>query len=108
MSDLTLQLNNPITEEQWDAITDVDFEHTKSIEFTTKHGKKVTFYKELPSAQPEPLTDKEQRIFLAAMGREEKVCKEVDEEYTREPYEDSLVRVCREIERKVKKTLWTN
>ena len=30
----------------------------------------------LPSAQPEPLTDKEQRIFLAAMGREEKVCKD--------------------------------
>lgn len=56
----------------------------------------------------EPLTDQEQRIFLAAMGREEKVCKEVDEEYTREPYEDSLVRVCREIERKVKKALWTN
>ena len=34
----------------------------------------------MPSAQPEPLTDKEQRIFLAAMGREEKVCKQVDEE----------------------------
>ena len=64
--------------------------------------------KALPSAQPELLTDKEQRIFLAAMGREEKVCKEVDAEMTREPYEDSLVRVCREIERKVKKGLWTN
>ena len=62
----------------------------------------------IPSVSPEPLTDKEQRIFLAAMGREEKVCKEVDEEMTREPYEDSLVRVCREIERKVKAALWTN
>lgn len=62
---------------------------------------------DLPSAQPEPLTDKEQRIFLAAMSREEKVCKEVDAETTREPYEESLVRVCREIERKVKKALWT-
>jgi hypothetical protein len=62
----------------------------------------------LPSAQPEPLTDKEQRIFLAAMGREEKVCKQVDEECgdCREPYEDSLVRVCHEIERKVKGALW--
>ena len=62
-----------------------------------------------PSAQPEPLTDKEQRIFLAAMGREEKVCKQVDEECRdcREPYEDSLVRVCHEIERKVKGALWT-
>ena len=63
--------------------------------------------KELPSAQPEPLTDKEQRIFLAAMGREEKVCEEVDRNHVREPYEDSLMRVCREIRRKVKGALWT-
>ena len=64
--------------------------------------------KELPSAQPEPLTDKEQRIFLAAMAREEKVCKQVDEECRdcREPYEDSLVRTCHEIIRKVKGALW--
>lgn len=55
----------------------------------------------------EPLTDKEQRIFLAAMGREEKVCKEVDRNYVREPYEDSLMRVCKEIRRKVKGALWT-
>lgn len=63
----------------------------------------------LPSAQPEPLTDKEQRIFLAAMGREEKICKQVDDEYrdSREPYEDSLVRMCHEIIRKVKGALWT-
>jgi hypothetical protein len=61
----------------------------------------------LPSAQAEPLTDKEQRIFLAAMGREEKVCKEVDAEMTREPYEDSLVKTCHEIIRKVKGALWT-
>lgn len=56
---------------------------------------------------PEQLTDKEQRIFLAAMGREEKVCKQVDEECSREPYEDSLVRICHEITRKVKGALWT-
>ena len=64
--------------------------------------------KSLPSAQPEQLTDKEQRIFLAAMDREEKVCKQVDEECRdcREPYEDSLVRVCHEIIRKVKGALW--
>ena len=63
----------------------------------------------LQPAQPEPLTDKEQRIFLAAMGREEKVCKEVDDEWRdcREPYEDSLVHVCKEIRRKVKGALWT-
>ena len=63
----------------------------------------------LPSAQPEPFTDTEQRIFLAAMGREEKVCKQVDDECRdcREPYEDSLVRTCHEIVRKVKGALWT-
>ena len=62
----------------------------------------------VPSAQLEPLTDKEQRIFLAAMGREEKVCKQVDDECRdcREPYEDSLVRTCHEITRKVKGALW--
>ena len=63
--------------------------------------------KDLPSAHPEPLTDKEQRIFLAAMEREEKICEEVDRNYVREPYEDSLMRVCREIRRKVKGALWT-
>ena len=61
----------------------------------------------LPSAQPEPLTDKEQRIFLAAMGREEKVCEKVDRNYVGKPYEDSLMRVCKEIRRKVKGALWT-
>lgn len=63
----------------------------------------------LPSAEPDALTDKEQRIFLAAMAREEKVCKQVDEECrdSIEPYEDSLVRTCHEIERKVKGALWT-
>ena len=61
----------------------------------------------LPPAQPEQLTDKEQRIFLAAMSREEKVCEEVDRNFVREPYEDSLMSVCREIKRKVKGALWT-
>lgn len=65
--------------------------------------------KDVSSAKPERLTDKEQRIFLAAMGREEKVCKQVDDEYRdcMEPYEDSLVRTCHEITRKVKGALWT-
>ena len=64
--------------------------------------------RKLPAARPEQLTDKEQRIFLAAMAREEKVCKQVDDECRdcREAYEDSLVRICREIERKVKGALW--
>ncbi len=67
----------------------------------------INIVSDLPSAQLEPLTDKEQRIFLAAMGREEKVCEEVDKNHMREPYEDSLMRVCKEIRRKVKGALWT-
>ena len=81
------------------------FERVFAWDGTSPLGDKVL--ENVPSAQPEPLTDKEQRIFLAAMGREEKVCKEVDAEMTREPYEDSLVRVCHEITRKVKGALWT-
>lgn len=60
----------------------------------------------LPSVQPKPLTDEEQRIFLRAMEREEKVCKHVDNVYNNS-YEDSLVRTCHEITRKVKGALWT-
>jgi hypothetical protein len=82
-----------------DALYHVDEYNARSIEAI----------KNLPHAQPEPLTDKEQRIFLAAMGREEKICKEVDAECRdcHESYEDSLVRICHEITRKVKGALWT-
>lgn len=38
-------LNNPLTEEQWDLITDVDFDRTDRITFHTKHGKEVEFTK---------------------------------------------------------------
>lgn len=81
---------------------DIDFIAEQAYE----RGKREVF-EQLSLTPPEKLTDKEQRIFLAAMEREEKVCEEVDRDYTREPYEDSLVRVCREITRKVKGALWT-
>ncbi len=45
MSEITLTLNNPLTDEQWDTITDVDFDHTDRIMFHTKHGKDVEFVK---------------------------------------------------------------
>lgn len=47
---LTFTLKSPITDEQWDKITDADFEHTNHIWFETKHGK-VEFVK--ASVQPE-------------------------------------------------------
>ena len=69
--------------------------------------------RDLPSVHSEPLTDKEQRIFLAAMGRETKICEAVDKEMDEEfpvpyAYDVSLTSVCREIKRKVKGALWTN
>ena len=46
MSDeMTFILNSPLTEEEWDMITDVDFDHTSEITFHTKHGKEVVFVK---------------------------------------------------------------
>jgi hypothetical protein len=83
--------------------TDYDEGYIDGIEFG------ISTVSTMPPAQPEALTDKEQRIFLAAMGREEKVCRQVDDECRdcREPYEDSLVRTCHEITRKVKGALWT-
>ena len=55
MDEMTLTLNSPITEEQWDAITDVDFERTDRIRFSTKHGKKVEFVK---APQWTPVTER--------------------------------------------------
>ena len=88
--------------------SEIDSDGNHSEKWCAMQEAKMTI-ENMPSAQPESLTDKEQRIFLAAMGREEKVCKQVDEECRdcREPYEDSLVRVCHEIARKVKGALWT-
>lgn len=60
-----------------------------------------------PLTDISPLTDPEQRIFLAAMGREEKICEEADRNYLHEPYADSLMALCRSIRRKVKEALWT-
>lgn len=45
MDEITLELNSPITEKQWDEITDVDFDHTDIIWFYTKNGKYVEFVK---------------------------------------------------------------
>lgn len=47
MDEFTLALNSPITEEQWDTIADVDFDHTNEITFHTKHGKQVVFVKRM-------------------------------------------------------------
>lgn len=63
----------------------------------------------LSPEQPELLTDAEQRIFLAAMDSEKKKCKNMDEDYKDSANQCtiSLSQVCKEIERKVKKALWS-
>ena len=66
----------------------------------------ISAVKQLPPVQPEKLTDIEQRIFLAAMSKEEKVCREVDKESSDADC-INLMRVCKSIERKVKGALWT-
>ena len=43
--EMTFTLNSPLTEEEWDMIADVDFDHTSEITFHTKHGKEVVFVK---------------------------------------------------------------
>ena len=66
---------------------------------------------DMPTVELEPLTDAEQRIFLAAMVREAKYCKQIEElwdELSLTSDEDlDLLRTCDEIKRKVKKALWT-
>lgn len=57
MDELTLTLNHPLTDEEWDAIVDVDFEYTNEITFYTKNGKKVDFVKEphwIPTSKERP------------------------------------------------------
>ena len=42
---IAFTLNSPITEEQWDIITDVDLDNTPRVIFQTKHGKEVEYVK---------------------------------------------------------------
>lgn len=64
MAEFELTLNSPITDEQWDAITDVDFDNTDRIWFQTKHGKTVEFIK----AHRTPITN---AARIRAMSDEE-------------------------------------
>lgn len=43
--ELNFTLHHPITDEEWDAITDVGLDHTDNIFFHTKNGKEVEFVK---------------------------------------------------------------
>ena len=45
METIKMKLNSPITDEQWNIITDAELEHSDEIEFTTPSGKKVVYAK---------------------------------------------------------------
>ena len=76
------------------------------LEELEEKRKRLKSLKRLKALKIEPLTDKEKRIFLAAMEREKDVCKAVDAEDVIEPYEDSLLSICYAVEQKVKGALW--
>lgn len=66
---------------------------------------------DLTDMNVEKFTDEEKRIFLVMIGREEKLCQSIEKacsalNLTSDEAVD-LVKVCREIKRKVKKSLWT-
>lgn len=46
MNSFEFTLHSPLTDEEWDLITDVDLDHTDNITFHTKNGKEVKFVKE--------------------------------------------------------------
>lgn len=83
-------------------LMDGDLDHLQRDDWK----KVIQIVADAPTIDIEPLTDKEQRIFLAAMERERKICKEVDDLYVHKPYEVLLIKVCDEIKRKVKEVLW--
>ena len=68
----------------------------------------VGYYHEvILNGKPLPtLTDPEQRLFLSAISREEKVCKHIDGDKVPDSNVRMLVPLCRSIERKVKEVLF--
>lgn len=46
------------------------------------------------------LADKEKRLLFSALSREKKICKQVDKESCKEPYEDTLESVIKGLEKK--------
>lgn len=89
-----------MTIEEINILQDIVDIYEKEDIYPTLNDKQVrTIKKAIKVLGAESLTDTEQRIFLAAMGREEKICKE-------DAYINDLVAVCHSIKRKVKATLW--
>lgn len=45
MDEFKMELHSPLTEEEWNILTDAELERTNTIEFTTPSQKKIMFQK---------------------------------------------------------------
>ena len=61
--EITLTLNSPITDEQFDVLTDVDMENTPRIVFHTKNGKEVEYIKPVRCGKCEHFNPMEDGLF---------------------------------------------
>ena len=63
MIELAFKLHSPITDEEWDLLNDVDFDHTPRMMFHTKHGKDVEYVKVVRCKDCKHLNKEEMRCF---------------------------------------------
>jgi hypothetical protein len=104
--------NNDITKQRCDDASgytrsgreDIRTSEAKKCEqCAADHRQLAEWLRDYKTLLEQKLTDQEQRIFLAAMSKEEKVCRVVDGEYKGG---DALLPVCASVERKVKRALF--
>lgn len=77
-----------------------------SVTLTDINLNDTTKPSDCPLVEIEPLTDSEQRIFLSAMSREMRICKQIDNDKVDDSTVKKLVPIVNTIERKIKKVLW--
>ena len=79
----------------------------KMLQGYTSFSQRLALHKAIRALkEPKSLTFDEKCIFIASMERERQICEKLDKESPDSPSKQSLVFICKEIERKVKATLW--
>ena len=73
MSEMTFRLNSPLTKEDWNLITDAEFEHSDGVTFTTPSGKEVEFRKVVHG---EWVPNESDRHHHCSVCMEDALCKE--------------------------------
>lgn len=95
--------NVTLTNEQ--AVTILESAHDDFVDDYSAEFMKA-YEMAMEALKREPLSDTEQRIFLSAMIKEENVCRNIDKMADGGIPSINLVKVCKSIEKKVKKALW--